>query len=580
MSVDTRTPRKPSPSGSAQDTPRSSAWSPQGSTRGFLDDEPVLSTVKVPCDPAQVVVAHASFRVRLSTPAPVSPALQDTAPIPTVRPTAGRRRAPVVWSGRSEPGDAGAGELLRAVRAGAVRTTAPEEVEPAAAATRVLPRVEVAEPPVTTVGPPRGPRPPETTGPLPVTRAPEPLVERTFPRPPVPGAPDPDGGHDPAAADGPDGEAETGATPVAGAGAPRRGEAVRHAYYPMRRMNLGVVLLPLRVFLGLISIYAGMGKLCDPVYFDGGERGSMVTWLRSLEPWAVASPLRDFALAHPVGSGLTVAFLQVVVGVLTVCGLWQRLAASLGALLSAALLMTVSWSTVPAYDAPDIIYLAAWSPLIIAGAPVYSVDARLAGEAWRTLGPRAEIWELRRRVLRRGAAIATVLLGLSLLTGSLLGGAVRSAQVTTVPERQDPPTNRQPGTPLPERSREGTNPGQSSRGPSGSPASPGSESSGSPSSAPTTQGPGQQESGGGGPSQRATQPPAQTAPPQQAPPPRDSPTATGGSSSPGGTASGSPGGDSGGQGSGGNQPENGDGTGGSGGQGGEEPGGGLGGLLG
>ena len=60
----------------------------------------------------------------------------------------------------------------------------------------------------------------------------------------------------------------------------------------------------------------------------------------------------------------------------------------LGALLSAALILTVSWRTVPAYDAPDIIYLAAWSPLIIAGAPVYSVDGRLAGEAWRRLGPR------------------------------------------------------------------------------------------------------------------------------------------------------------------------------------------------
>ena len=32
-----------------------------------------------------------------------------------------------------------------------------------------------------------------------------------------------------------------------------------------------MVLLPLRIFLGFISIYAGMGKLCDPVYFDGGD---------------------------------------------------------------------------------------------------------------------------------------------------------------------------------------------------------------------------------------------------------------------------------------------------------------------
>ncbi|EDX26932.1 hypothetical protein SSAG_06723 [Streptomyces sp. Mg1] len=34
-------------------------------TSGF-DDQPALSMVKVPCDPAQVIVNHASFRVRLA----------------------------------------------------------------------------------------------------------------------------------------------------------------------------------------------------------------------------------------------------------------------------------------------------------------------------------------------------------------------------------------------------------------------------------------------------------------------------------------------------------------------------------
>lgn len=135
-----------------------------------------------------------------------------------------------------------------------------------------------------------------------------------------------------------------------GGGTPARrhgSDPVRHAYYPGRRMNLGVVLLPLRVFLGFISIYAGMGKLCDPVYFDGGKRGSMVKWLNTLHPWDVAEPLRQFALQHPVGSGLVIAFLQVIVGVLTVLGLWQRVAAVVGAMLSAALIVTVSWKTVP-----------------------------------------------------------------------------------------------------------------------------------------------------------------------------------------------------------------------------------------
>ncbi|NJQ00016.1 DoxX family protein [Streptomyces sp. PLAI1-29] len=266
---------------------------------------------------------------------------------------------------------------------------------------------------------------------------------------------------EPAGTTGPDGpdedEGEDDGADARRSGKPRGAragaEGVRHAYYPDRRMNLGVVLLPLRILLGFAAVYAGMGKLCDPVYFDGTERGSLVHWLRSLEPSGLAAPLHDFALAHPVGSGLTVAFLQIVVGVLTVCGLWQRLAAALGVLLSAALLLTVSWRGAAGYAVPDLLYLAAWSPLVIAGAPVYSLDARLVGEAWRRLGPRVEVRELRRRVLRRGSVMAAVVVGGSLVTGAVLGGAVRSTDLTTVPSRPgETPRNHLPGSPLPRES--------------------------------------------------------------------------------------------------------------------------------
>jgi uncharacterized membrane protein YphA (DoxX/SURF4 family) len=196
------------------------------------------------------------------------------------------------------------------------------------------------------------------------------------------------------------------------------------------------VLLPLRLLLGSLTVYAGFSKLCDPVYFDGGARGSMMRWLASLHPWKVAQPLLDFAMAHPVGSGLAVAFTEVVVGVLTLLGLWQRLAAGTAMALSAALLFTVSWRAVPVYDTPDLIFLAAWSPLLIAGAPFASLDGRLALEAWRRYGPQAPR-AVRRRVLRRGTVVATVVIGLTLLLGSLLGAAVRSS------------TRPQPGTPPP-----------------------------------------------------------------------------------------------------------------------------------
>ncbi|OKJ20588.1 hypothetical protein AMK21_11480 [Streptomyces sp. CB00316] len=496
---------------------------------------------KVDSDPAQVIVNHASFRVQL---APGQRArlrgLADTARIPAMSGAGGgRRRAPVVWSGRSAPGDPGATGLLQAVRnstAGHLDTalTAGAADSHAAGATQVIPLLEETQPnPVLTA-----PHQPGRTGPLlPPMRQAVGAYDSVDLEPDTPGTGD----------DRDDEETSE-------ARARRHGnDPVRHAYYPGHRMNLGVVLFPMRVLLGFISIYAGMGKLCDPVYFDGGERGSMVKWLTSLHPWALAEPLRDFALSHPVGAGLTVAFLQVVVGVLTVLGLWQRVAASVGALLSAALLVTVSWRTVAVYDAPDIILLAAWSPLIIAGAPVYSVDGRLAGEAWRRLGPRSEIWDLRRRVLRRGTVIASVVIGLTLLIGSILGGAVRSTEVVTVPGRNDNPTNRLPGMPLPQES---TGERQASRTPQEQERRPEPTRSGE-ATTPATGGqattPGATRDSGGGQSTGTDAQPSQTQGTGQEPPQQTTPQQPPAATSAGPTSSGSTSGD--GSTGGGSEPE-------------------------
>ncbi|WP_242434150.1 DoxX family membrane protein [Streptomyces sp. CB01580] len=541
MSVDTRTPR--------------------------FDEQPALSMTKVDCDPAQVIVNHASFRVQLAPGQRarlrgLAPAGVPRIPAMSGSPgTARGRRAPVVWSGRSAPGDPGATGLLQAVRNSAAGPSTaaydaydsrahhgdsgrPGEFDGGlgAGSTQLIDCLEETQPnPVVTAPQQPGPH---GNGPLlpPMRQAVgayDPVDHGPYGR---------DTGYD-GYVDAAGDEDGAGAGAAYDDGTEARGrrqaqDAVRHAYYPGRRMNLGVVLLPLRVFLGFISIYAGMGKLCDPVYFDGGERGSMVTWLNSLHPWTLAEPLRDFALSHPVGAGLTVAFLQVVVGVLTVLGLWQRVAASVGALLSAALLVTVSWRSVAVYDAPDIIYLAAWSPLIIAGAPVYSVDGRLAGEAWRTLGPRSAIWDLRRRVLRRGAAVATLVLGLTFLVGSILGGAVRSSGVVTVPGPNGNPTNQLPGSPLPEKSRtgeashtpEGRRPSPTR---SGAATTPSTRASTPP--ADSVREPGRATTGAGQPSQTqgtVQQVPRQTTP-QQPPASSSGPSSSGSTGTGGGPSGGS-----------------------------------------
>ncbi|WP_280866315.1 DoxX family protein [Streptomyces sp. SAI-127] len=524
MSVDTRTPRTPTGGRSS------------GFDTGF-DDAPALSMVKVPSDPAQIIVNHASFRVQLGAStrrAAQSPriarhlsATEDTARIPAVgAPAAGRRR-PVVWSGRSAPDDTGAHRLLQAVRGGSVGHAEPPAAD--AGATQVIPRIDVDHGYQAEYG-----------GELAQTMA-TPVVgaqrtgdgTRLLPHMRTAGS-----AYDEPAYQGEDFDDGFDETPDDRATRRQGDEAARHAYYPGRRMNLGVVLLPLRIFLGFISIYAGMGKLCDPVYFDGGKRGSMVKWLNTLHPWEVAEPLRQFALQHPVGSGLVIAFLQVIVGVLTILGCWQRVAAVVGAGLSAALLVTVSWKSVPAYDTPDIIYLAAWSPLIIAGAPVYSIDGRLAGSAWRRLGPLSDIWELRRYVLRRGALITAIATGLTLLIGSVLGGAVRDADRVIVPGPGEAPRNELPGSPLPQDSAKPRkkSPSASTSPSQGATSGPSAGTSATP-DAPRDTG----ATIGGSPSQtqgttgRTT--PQQSSPAQQAPSTTSGPT--GGTSTSGGSTGGS-----------------------------------------
>ncbi|MFE9021981.1 DoxX family membrane protein [Streptomyces sp. NPDC007808] len=529
--MDTRTPRTPT-----------------GDRSSGYDDAPALSMVKVPSDPAQIIVNHASFRVLLgaSTGRTKSPriarhlsATEDTTRIPAVGAAgragaaSGARRRVSVWNGTSAPDDTGAHRLLQAVRDGSVRHG--DETAPLGGGTQVIPRVDVGgydrgydDELTQTVETP-------TVG---AQRTHESLETRLLPHMrTVESAYDEELVYDDEQF-----EDEARGPDESGAQHKRYGEdPARHAYYPGRRMNLGVVLLPLRVFLGFISIYAGMGKLCDPVYFDGGKRGSMVTWLNTLHPWEVAEPLRQFALEHPIGSGLVIAFFQVIVGVLTVLGCWQRVAAVVGALLSAALLVTVSWKSVPVYDAPDIIYLAAWSPLIIAGAPVYSIDGRLAGMAWRRLGPRSDIWELRQYVLRRGALVTVIVTGLTLLIGSLLGGAVRDADRVVVPGPGEAPRNELPGSPLPQESDQ-----RHRRTPSASnsPTQGATSGTATPSGAATTPGATSDtgNAGVGTPSQTqgtgGQAPPQQSTPVDQAPSTSTGPT-SGGPSSGGGSTGGS-----------------------------------------
>lgn len=136
-------------------------------------------------------------------------------------------------------------------------------------------------------------------------------------------------------------------------------------------------LLPLRVFLGVTFIYAGLDKLTDSAFLSDAGSGSIGDMMRAVRDSSAIPALVDLALKNPVGFGYAIAFGELAVGLGTLFGLLARLAAFGGALISLSLWLTVSWASDPYYYGNDLAYLMAWLPLVLAGASVLSIDAAI-----------------------------------------------------------------------------------------------------------------------------------------------------------------------------------------------------------
>jgi len=136
-------------------------------------------------------------------------------------------------------------------------------------------------------------------------------------------------------------------------------------------------LLPLRVFLGVTFIYAGLDKLTNSDVMKSSGAGSVGETMRAVRNSSAIPALVDLSLKNPVGFGYAIAFGELAVGIGTLIGLLARLAALGGALISLSLWLTVSWASDPYYYGNDLAYLMAWLPLVLAGASVFSLDAAL-----------------------------------------------------------------------------------------------------------------------------------------------------------------------------------------------------------
>ncbi|MFJ1599391.1 DoxX family protein [Streptomyces sp. NPDC088261] len=137
-------------------------------------------------------------------------------------------------------------------------------------------------------------------------------------------------------------------------------------------------LLPLRLFLGITFVYAGIDKLTTSGFFAASGAGSVGEMMHGVRDSAAIPALVDLALKSPSGFGYAIALGELAVGLGTLFGLFGRVAALGGAFISLSLWLTVSWQSTPYYYGNDLAYLMAWLPLVLAGTPAFSLDAVLA----------------------------------------------------------------------------------------------------------------------------------------------------------------------------------------------------------
>jgi thiosulfate dehydrogenase (quinone) large subunit len=205
----------------------------------------------------------------------------------------------------------------------------------------------------------------------------------------------------------------------------------------------GWALLPLRAFVGGTFLFAGLQKLANPTFWSAANPTGIKA---QLEASAHVSPVHAIlshliSLSTPIG--IVIAIAEIAVGIGMLVGLWTRLAALGGALLSLTLFLTVSFHSSPYYTGADIVFFFAWLPFIIAGAGgVLSIDAALAARAPATPAKGAID---RRKALAETAALGIVgagaVVGLSRAVGGakLVGASAAGASGDPSPTTTAPP---------------------------------------------------------------------------------------------------------------------------------------------
>ncbi len=130
----------------------------------------------------------------------------------------------------------------------------------------------------------------------------------------------------------------------------------------------GWIVVPLRLFLGVTFVYAGIQKLTDPQYFNPNARAYIG---HQIAAFATGSPLHNFlvnvALPWATLFGAFVVLGELAIGLCVLLGLLLRPAAFFGLLLNLVFFLSADWRIFPYFYGSDIVFVFCWLTLLIAG---------------------------------------------------------------------------------------------------------------------------------------------------------------------------------------------------------------------
>lgn len=190
------------------------------------------------------------------------------------------------------------------------------------------------------------------------------------------------------------------------------------------------ILAPLRLFLGVTFIYAGLQKFGDPQFFNPTAAGYIG---KQIIAFSHGSPIQGLllhvALPHAKFFGLVIALGEIAIGLGTLFGFLLRPAAFFGFLLSLMFFLSASFHVYPYFYGADIVFVFAWITLFLAG-PLRSglpaLDGLLVPRLLESLSPQTQSWARR---------LASFFLGVNQGTQELLqSGMGRPAEDYQQPE--------------------------------------------------------------------------------------------------------------------------------------------------